>query len=176
MEDRWGTPPNLEDRLSGLRQQGGIPVPDHLPEQKRRRTIKEVALGLALILVGCVIAVVVLGRSAPDTSIAVESIPPTSIPNPSEPSKGLALFAALLEPGSYPPAIREGDTVMVVVIPDPSSDSVTRALPDRATVTDVTEASTISGGVVVSMVGPEVMSRDVADAAEVHLSVVGGGK
>ena len=65
---------------------------------------------------------------------------------------------------------------MVVVTPDPSTDAVTRALPELATVTDVSEALTMSGGVVVSMLGPVAMSRDIADAAEVHLSVVGGGK
>lgn len=176
MEDRWGAPPQPEDRLSALRRQGQVPVQQQTAEPKKRRSVKEVVLGLALVLVGCIIALFVTGRSGTPLPTAVDSTPATVASSLREPGKGMALFAALVEAGSYPPAIRKGDTVMVVVTPDPSSDSVTRALTDRATVTEVSDASTISGGVVVSMLGPESMSRDIADAAEVHLSVVGAGK
>ena len=131
---------------------------------------------LALVLIGCIVAVVVLGRGATVAPTATESSPTTMVVSPDEPGSGMALFAALLEAGSYPPAIRKGDTVLVVVTPPSSSDSVTRALPDRATVTDVSEASTITGGVVVSMLGPDSMPREIADAERVHLSIVDGGK
>lgn len=175
MDDRWGTPPHGEDRLSALRAPlPGSPV--QTEEPKKRRSLKEIALGLALILVGCLLAVFFLGRSGSTTSLTIETVPTTIVTQLGRPAKGMALFAALVEAGAYPPAIREGDTVMVVVTPDPSTDAVTRALPELATVTDVSEALTMSGGVVVSMLGPVAMSRDIADASEVHLSVVGGGK
>lgn len=174
MEDRWGTPPGAEDRLSALR----APLPDPRQERdpivRKRRTLKEILLGLALVLVGSVLAIFFLGRSGPSASLTVESVPQTEQVPAGRVGKGMTLFAALVEAGSYPPAIREGDTVLVVVTPDPSADAVTRALPDLATVTDVAEASTISGGAIISMLGPETMSRDVADAAEIHLSIVDG--
>lgn len=174
MEDRWGTPPSAEDRLSALR--APLPGPAHAPQEKdkKHRSLREILLGLALVLVGSLLAVFLLGRSGTTQSVATEVTASTVPTVDGRPGKGMALFAALVEAGAYPPAIREGDIVLVVVTPSSSSESVTRALPDLATVTDVSEASTISGGVVVSMIGPDSMPPEIADAAEVHLSVVGG--
>ena len=176
MEDRWGTPPVADDRLTALRSPAGATGQVQVEEPKKTRTLKELLLGFVLIMIGCFIAFVVLGRGSQNTSLTDESVETTVADVPSGIGKGMALFAALVEAGSYPPAIQEGDTVMVIVTPDPSSDQVTRSLSERATVTDVAETSTITGGVVISMIGPEEMSRDIADAAEVHLSVVGSGK
>lgn len=176
MEDRWGTPPVADDRLSALRSPVGPMGQLRVEEPKKRRTIKELLLGFVLVMIGCGIAFVFLGRIGGGKPITRQSVETTVAPTPTGLGKGMALFAALLEAGSYPPSIREGDTVMVIVTPDPSSDQVTRALTERATVMDVAETATITGGVVVSMVGPQTMSRDIADAAKVHLSVVGGGE
>ena len=176
MEDRWGTPPPAEDRLSALRAPSAGTVPAPTGGRGKRRNWREIVLGLALVLVGCMVALFVVDRAGTGVPSAVDPVPTSAAGQPGRPGKGMALFAALVEAGAYPPAIRQGDTVMVVVRPEPSSDSVTRALPDLATVTAVSDASTISGGVVVSMIGPESMSREVADAARVHLSVVRSGK
>jgi hypothetical protein len=82
---------------------------------------------------------------------------------------------ALVERGSYPPDLSMGDSVIVVVTPESGDERPARVLDHDITVVAMSPDDSLSGGAVITLAGPEVLARDIADARRVHISVVAGG-
>ena len=179
MEDRWGMPTSgAEDRLAALRQPKRADQQQKVNPQRAARFVlsREVVLGVILLLIGAVVAVMMVGGNSPVTTTADPAV--TSVPSQAgstELTRGQAYFAALVQPGAYPPGIAAGDSVVVVVTPQSSSDGSTRMLQDVVHVVDVESPEEATAGVVVTLLGPELVVRDIADSGSVHLAIVKRG-
>ena len=176
-EEPWGhTPRDQEDRLAALRGAAGA-TPQTRSSAPRQRMARELVLGVVLLLLGAVIVLVYVSSRTASTPTVETAVPAGEEPQPASLVPGLALVPALVERGSFPPGIATGDHVIVVVSPDPGEDRPARVLEHGITVADVSSDGSMSGGTVITLVGPESLARDIADAGKVHVSVVAeGGK
>ena len=180
MEDRWGMPANsAEDRLSALRPTRTTDQPPKRPSQRGWKIglTREVVLGVILLLVGAVVAVMMVGGDTPlsTTGEAAVATAPGQTDVPAL-THGQAYFAALVQPGAYPPGLTNGDSVVIVVTPQSSSEGTTRMLQDVVRVVDVESSDGPNPGVVVTLLGPEMAVRDIADSGSVHLAIVNHGE
>lgn len=174
MEDRWGTPPDsAATRLAALREgasgPGSRPVKD---ERRRVRYSRELILGLILVLIGAFVVLVFIGRG--QRAVVVAPVPSTATPpaGDNQLPSGRALAATLVDQGSYPPELSEGDSVVIILTPQSSSEGSTRMLPETAVVASIREAASGTLGAVVTLITSESTARDMADAGTVHLAIV----
>ena len=174
MEDRWTTPPDSATaRLAALRSDPAR-TGSHPGKTKRRgsRYSRELILGLVLLLLGAFVVLMFIGRSqratvvVPALSTAASSVTDDQIP------RGQALAATLVDQGSYPPELSEGDSVVIILTPVSSAEGSTRMLPETAVVASISEATSGTLGAVVTLITSEAVARDMADAGSVHLAIV----
>ena len=175
MEDRWGaTTEGAADRLAALR----TPAPDRrgsvAPGKSRKSFTRELLLGIVLLLVGAFVVLMFVGRNRPAPVVAPATIPTTDESPGGELTHGKALVSAFVEQGSYPPELSKGDSVLIVLTPQSTSEGVTRMLPESAKVTSVNESGGGTFGAVITLLASETVARDVADAGSVHLAIVPG--
>jgi hypothetical protein len=78
----------------------------------------------------------------------------------------------LLQQGSYPPELAEGDRVLVVVTAPVGEGTPARSLQHLVTVAQLEPSQSLGSGTVVTLVGPEALAREIADADSVHLSII----
>lgn len=174
-DEPWGHAPQpQEDRLAALRGAAGTGRTG-ASTGPRQRMARELVLGVTLLLLGAVIVLVfVSGRTGSTPTVdTVVSPDPGARTTSLEP--GVALVPALVERGSYPPELATGDTVIVVVTPGSGDERPARALDHDITVAGMSPDDSLTGGAVITLAGPEVLARDIADARRVHISVVSGG-
>lgn len=174
MDDRWGASSgSATDRLAALRP----PAPDGPGDRARSRRgrpgfSREIVLGVVLVLFGGLVVLMFIGRGQQVSVSRTETTMLEVVNDNPGLTAGSALVAALVEQGNFPPELRKGDSVVVIVTPASSSDGVTRMLPDIATVSSVSEVTSGSYGAVVTLVSTETAAREIADAGDVHLAIV----
>ncbi|MFM8794158.1 MAG: hypothetical protein ACKOFF_04615 [Acidimicrobiales bacterium] len=174
-DEPWGNAPQpQEDRLAALRGATGAGRSGTSTAPKQRM-LRELVLGVTLLLLGAVVVLVFVSSRTGSTPTVdtVVSRDPGPLPAPLAP--GVALVPALVERGSYPPDISMGDMVIVVVTPESGDGRPARVLNHDITVVGMSPDDSLSGGAVITLAGPEVLARDIADARRVHISVVAGG-
>lgn len=174
-DEPWGHASQTEDdRLAALRGAAGAGRRSTAQSPKQRMA-RELVLGVALLLFGAVIVLVYVSSRTTATPTVDTALPTGAEPQPASLGPGLALVPALVERGSFPPGLSTGDHVIVVVSPESGSDRPARVLEQDITVADVSVDDSLAGGTVITLVGPESLARDIADAGRVHVSVVTEG-
>lgn len=174
MEDRWlSSSSGPEDRLAALRTPDH---PDRRGEQHRRKTgvTRELILGVILLLVGACVVLVLFARGSTPVPTVSEVSQASAPPAAGFVEAGKALVPAFVETGDFPPELSLGDNVLVVVLPHQSSDGVARVLQQHVSVAGLSSDTTNRTGAVITLLGPENLARDIADAERVHLSIVSG--
>jgi len=174
-EELWGQAPQpQEDRLAALRGAAGTGRTGE-STGPRQRMARELVLGVTLLLLGAVIVMVfVSGRTGSTPTVDAVASPDPG-PQTTSLAPGVALVPALVESGSYPPDLAAGDAVIVVVTPESGDERPARVLDHEITVAGMSPADSLSGGAVITLAGPEVLARDIADARRVHISVIARG-
>jgi hypothetical protein len=86
---------------------------------------------------------------------------------------GEAYVSVSVAAGEYPPEMKEGDTVRIVVVPSLNSDGVARSIKDLAVIRSIGEVGNLGNESVVTLQGPENLAVDIAEAEKVSLSIVG---
>jgi hypothetical protein len=85
---------------------------------------------------------------------------------------GEAYVSVSVGAGEYPPEMKEGDTVRVVVVPSVNTDGIARSIKELAVVRSIGKAGDLGIESVVTLHGPESLAVDIADAEKVQLSIV----
>jgi hypothetical protein len=140
--------------------------------RSRSGLTRELILGVILLLIGACVVFVLLSRGKAPVPVVsdVVDVPTQNSPGLVEPGK--ALVPAFVETGDFPPMLSPGDKVLVVVLPHQSPDGVARALPQDVSVAELSPDDASRSGAVVTLLGPENLAREIADAERVHLSIV----
>lgn len=164
------------DRLSAMR----APA---TPAQTRTRTDGrglrlEFVIGILLILGGIAVALYVRGAptTAPMTSIAANPSPEVGAENHGMATllAGEVAVAFAVEDGNYPPSLRVGDVVRLVVTPGVDGSGEVRSLGERTVVMSVDEPADSGTKRVVTVRGPESIVTALAGSGPVHVAVLGG--
>jgi hypothetical protein len=128
-----------------------------------------------VIVLFSLLAVLVL-VSKRTTPITTSQPSESSLPSVPEQVSGLldgeAYVSVSVAAGEYPPEMKEGDTVRIVVVPSLNSDGVARSIKDLAVIRSIGKAGDLGIESVVTLHGPESLAVDIADAEKVQLSIV----
>lgn len=84
-----------------------------------------------------------------------------------------ALVAVALDPGSFPPAMKTGDLVQVVVTPTFDGGGEVRILESRPVVHRVDAPGDMESKWIVTLRAPAAVAKAVAASGPVHLSILG---
>lgn len=153
-----------QDRLAALRQPPPVPMTKQV-----NRTHLLIGSAVALVVVLGVVWVMG-GGDRSSLAPAVVDVPTTAAPMVL--LEGEALISVAAEMGAFPPDLRPGDGVRVVVSPFFGTESLTRALPQTAIVHAVETPREFTQTHVVTLRGPESMAVDIADSERVRLAIV----
>ena len=126
-------------------------------------------VGAFLVLIA-VLFVLVGGESngvAPSTSVVTQSEQ-----NNDELQSGEAFIAIALEDGTFPPEVKKGDQVRVVVTPNSDGTGTTRGLNEKTFVESLSSASEVGGRHVMTIRGPESVAIAVAASGAIHIAVI----
>lgn len=136
------------------------------------RLVRETALGVVLLVLGAILVLLYVTRSTGEELMVDGTVTTVAESTLADIEPGQALVAALLENGSYPPELASGDRVLVVVTAPVGEGTPARSLQHTVTVAQLQTSGSMGSGTVVTLVGPEAIARDIADADSVHLSIV----
>ncbi|MFM9132494.1 MAG: hypothetical protein ACKORY_07200 [Actinomycetota bacterium] len=175
MDDRWrASDGSAADRLASLR--------DAAPRERdatrslpRKGLTREILLGVVLLLAGVLIGLTFLLRGNEPATSGTMPIG-TPVGAVTDLGEGEFLVAALVEPGSFPPALEPGMKVRVIVSSAIAMDDPPRLLPGAATVRSVDGAGELTSSTVITLRAETDVAREVAAAETVRLLVVGGGE
>lgn len=175
MDDRWrASDGSAADRLASLR--GAAPgdrdITGSLP---RKGLTREILLGVVLLLAGVLIAMTFLLRGNEPAASETMTID-TPVGAVTDLGEGEFLVAALVEPGSFPPELKPGMKVRVVVSSAITVDDPPRLLPGAATVRSVDGAGELTSSTVITLRAEADVAREVAAAETVRFLVVSGGE
>lgn len=172
MDHRSGQSPNTTtDRLAALRS----PVSAETDSTRRSpsRVRMDVLVGVLLILLGVALALYLRGGSGTvtvtETTIVAD---PPALPASQSLMAGEVLVAVALEDGAFPPDLRTGDVVRVIVSPNSDGEGAVRSLSERVVVYDVVSSDSGLGNHVITLRAPENVAVDLASSGPVHLAVV----
>lgn len=159
----------IDERLAGLRAASGSTV------TSSRKIRVEILIGLLIVVFSFLLVLMLVNqRSAPITTPAPNE---TSVTSVQEQMDGLldgeAYVSVSVGAGEYPPEMKEGDTVRVVVVPSMNTDGIARSIKELAVVRSIGQAGDLGIESVVTLQGPESLAVDIADAEKVQLSIVG---
>lgn len=155
------------DRLNALRQNTQL----QLGITSHRKIRMELLLGIGVFLVLVAFLFVVVGGDSdgvtPSTSIAAPSQQ-----NSDELQSGEAFIAIALDEGTFPPDVKKGDQVRVVVTPNSDGAGSTRGLNERTIVESISGVSDVGGRHVMTIRGPESVAIAVAASGAIHIAVI----
>lgn len=155
------------DRLNALRQNTQLQLGVTSPRKIRM----ELLLGIGAFLVLIAVLFVFVGGDSngvtPSTSIAVPAAQ-----NSDELQNGEAFIAIALDEGTFPPDVRKGDQVRVVVTPNSDGTGTTRGLNERTIVESISGVSDVGGRYVMTIRGPESVAIAVAASSAIHIAVI----
>jgi hypothetical protein len=159
----------IDERLAGLRATSGATV------SSGRKIRYELLIGLVIVLFSLLAVLVLVSKRT--TPITTSQPSESSLPSVPEQISGLldgeAYVSVSVAAGEYPPEMKEGDTVRIVVVPSLNSDGVARSIKDLAVIRSIGEVGNLGNESVVTLQGPENLAVDIAEAEKVHLSIVG---
>lgn len=149
--------------------------------QTARQTMRiELLIGVVLILGGIAFALYV-GRG-PDTA-AVTDVPgaAATIPSPSESSGSVLLagevaVAFAVDEGNYPPSLKQGDVVRLVVTPNLDGSGEVRGLTEKTIVMAVDSSPDNGNKTVVTVRVPESLATTIAGSGPIHVAILGGAE
>ena len=158
----------IDERLAGLRTASGAIV------TSSRKIRVELLVGLLIVVFSFLLVLMLVNkRSAPITTPTPNETPVASV---NEQMGGLldgeAYVSVSVGAGEYPPEMKEGDTVRVVVVPSVNTDGIARSIKELAVVRSIGKAGDLGIESVVTLHGPESLAVDIADAEKVQLSIV----
>jgi hypothetical protein len=165
--------PSVADRLSALRtpsQQQQVPAVG-----APRRIRKEVLIGVLVAAAGIALALLLRGGTAPESlatkvNAAVESA--ASTPAPSQLMSGEAFVPIAVESGNFPPVLKDGDQVRVIVTPDSNGTGSVRGLEETTVVHDIETPGDIGTKFVVTVRAPEGVAAAIAASGPVFLAII----
>lgn len=165
--------PSVTDRLSALRtpQQQASSTAAVAP----RRVRKEVLIGALVAAAGIAMALFLRGGTAPESltskvNAAVESA--ASTPLPSQLMSGEAFVPIAVESGNFPPVLKDGDQVRVIVTPDSNGTGTVRGLEETTVVHDIKAPGDIGTQFVVTVRAPEGIAAAIAASGPVFLAII----
>jgi hypothetical protein len=85
---------------------------------------------------------------------------------------GEAFVAMALEEGDFPPDVRQGDQVRLIVTPNADGSGTTRALDESTVVESISNTSEVSGRFVMTVRAPESVAIALASSGSVHVAVI----
>lgn len=158
----------IDERLAGLRATSGAIV------TSSRKIRVELLIGLLIVVFSFLLVLMLVNkRTAPVTTPTPNETPVASV---NEQVGGLldgeAYVSVSVGVGEYPPEMKEGDTVRVVVVPSVNTDGIARSIKELAVVRSIGKAGDLGIESVVTLHGPESLAVDIADAEKVQLSIV----
>ena len=164
------------DRLSAMRAPATAVQP---PSRGSNRGLRiEFVLGILLILGGIAVALYVRGAptTAPMTSVVMNPSPESGAETHGTVTllAGEVAAAFAVEDGNYPPSLRVGDVVRIVVTPGNDGAGEVRSLLERTVVMSIDEPSDAGTKRVVTVRGPESIVTALASSGPVHVAVLGG--
>ena len=155
------------DRLNALRQS----TQSQLNITSSRKIRIEILLGVGAFLVLIAVLFVLVGGEsngvAPSTSVVAQSEQ-----NKDELQSGEAFIAIALEDGTFPPEVKKGDQVRIVVTANPDGTGTTRGLNEKTFVESLSGASEVGGRHVMTVRGPESVAIAVAASGPIHIAVI----
>lgn len=167
--------PGPQERLASLRSQKD----EQIRPRRTQRTVRiEVLVGIVVIVFGVVLALnALIGRRG----VIQQLQDPTS----SQPVQiateddglldGEGLMAIAVDEGDFPPALRPGDVVRVVLTPGSDGQGGVREVNQPLTVKSVDATSEVSGKTVVTVLGPADTAIGIASSGPIHLTIVERG-
>lgn len=165
--------PSVADRLSALRS----PSQQHQVSAATapRRIRKEVLIGVLVAAAGIALALFIRGGTAPESlatkvDAAVESA--ASMPTPSQLMSGEAFVPIAVESGNFPPVLKDGDQVRVIVTPDSNGSGTVRGLEETTVVHDIESPDDIGTKFVVTVRAPEGVATAIAASGPVFLAII----
>jgi len=171
-DNRFGPSPHssrIDERLAGLRATSGAAV------SSGRKIRYELLIGLVIVLFSLLAVLVLVSKRT--TPITTSQPSESSLPSVPEQVSGLldgeAYVSVSVAAGEYPPEMKEGDTVRIVVVPSLNSDGVARSIKDLAVIRSIGEVGNLGNESVVTLQGTENLAVDIAEAEKVSLSIVG---
>lgn len=164
--------PGPQERLASLRSPQST---DGWKESSQRKVRIEILVGALIVVIGVAVALSVLtGRrdvvQQVQEQLTSESIVPT--PNPDGLLEGEGLMAFALESGDFPPDLRPGDVVRVVLTPGSDGQGEFREINEALTVSSVDQVDDSSGKTVVTVRGSAGNALNIASSGPVHLTVI----
>jgi hypothetical protein len=159
----------IDERLAGLRANSGASV------SRGRKIRYELLLGLVIVLFSLLaVLTLVSKKTTPITTSQSNQASVASVPEQeSSLLDGEAYISVSVAAGEFPPEMKEGDTVRIVVVPALNADGVARSIKDLAVIRSIGESGNLGNDSVVTLQGPETLAVDIAEAEKVHISIVG---
>lgn len=182
---------STQHRLASARAESGRRTS---PTKSRRRLSEglwgrfrfDLILGIGLVLAGVVF--VMSSRSSGQNTASTDAFGASSAANSEIPVDvdgsssstdvplllaDEALVAVALDPGSFPPAMKTGDLVQVVVTPTFDGGGEVRILESRPVVHRVDAPGDMESKWIVTLRAPAAVAKAVAASGPVHLSILG---
>lgn len=162
-----------QERLASLRPPR---TGDSRPRPSQRSVRIEVLVGIIVVVVGVAVALNVLtSRRGVVQQIQGTFTPQQVVATNGEETllDGEGLMAVALDDGDFPPGLRPGDSVRVVLSPGPDGQGGFREIGRTLTVRAVDDQSENSGKTVVTVVGPLEAAINLASSGPVRLTIVG---
>lgn len=183
--------PSAHQRLASTRVQSGhrtssAKSPRRLSEGLKGRLRLDLILGIGLVLAGVIF--VMSSRGTDQSASSIDGTDASSTANGEVPvvddgassSANVpllladeALVAVALDPGSFPPAMKTGDLVQVVVTPTFDGGGEVRILESRPIVHRVDAPGDMESKWIVTLRAPAAVAKAVAASGPVHLSILG---
>ena len=165
--------PSVTDRLSALRTPS-----QQQPAQATggpRQIRKEALIGVLVAATGIALALYLRGGSSPESLVAkvdtsVEST--GSIPVSTQLMGGEAFVPIAVESGNFPPALKDGDQVRVIVTPDSNGTGTVRGLEETTVVHDIETPDDLGTKFVVTVRAPEEVAAAIAASGPVLLAII----
>lgn len=167
--------PGPQERLASLRTHKDEPV----RARRTQRTVRvEVLVGVVVVVLGIAVALNALtGRRDVVQSVQdpLSSQPVQATPQDGRLLDGEGLIAIAVDEGDFPPEIRPGDSVRVVLTPGSDGQGGFREMGQPLTVKSVDPIGETSGKTVVTVIGPSESAVSIASSGSIHLTIVGRG-
>lgn len=176
VESRGGIgQPGGDDQLSMLRT---ATASSRAPSLRARGKVRmEMWAGALLVLGGIALALVL--RGAPTTSPSATNSTVDTVVPPAESAEGAGILAGevvvafAVGDGNYPPSLRVGDEIRLIVTPGNDGSGDVRPLVERTVVVSIDPTSAGGDGQVISVRGPESIATALAASGPVHVAIVG---
>lgn len=162
------------DRLSAMRAPTAAGMSRAGSPARKMRV--DLLVGVILILGGLAFALYVRGgaTTAPVTSVAGEMGTPVTPADSGTLLAGEVAVAFAVDDGNYPPSLRVGDEVRLIVTPGLDGTGDVRPIADKTVVLSI-DAPTDNGNKrVITVRAPEAVASAVAASGPVHVVILGG--